>query len=193
MYRLQRIIVWIMRMHCCRGFGIQSPSDYAFVRYVVNEHYPYYSYSDLKSLLPDVGDRARKLYCLYFRIANFLQPDVIVGYSADEALKAYLHAGCKRVVIMNDSDESAYLHGRTALFVASLCDAGFEQMVSRTLDVASERSILVVEGIHRSNEAKARWRAIQADERAGVTFDLYYAGIVFFDRKRHKQSYKINF
>jgi hypothetical protein len=34
---------------------------------------------------------------------------------------------------------------------------------------------------------------VERDVRTGVTFDLYYCGIVFFDKKRHKMNYKVNF
>ena len=44
---MNRWLVWLSRIHHCRGFGIQSPTDYAFVRYVVNEHWPYYAYDQL--------------------------------------------------------------------------------------------------------------------------------------------------
>ena len=41
--------VWLRRIHRSGGFGIQSPKDYAFVRYVVNEHWPYYAYDTYES------------------------------------------------------------------------------------------------------------------------------------------------
>ena len=47
MNRLKAFIVWLGRIGHCRGFGIQSPADYWLVRYVINEHGPYYSYSKL--------------------------------------------------------------------------------------------------------------------------------------------------
>jgi hypothetical protein len=51
-------------------------------------------------------------------------------------------------------------------------------------------TVLIVEGIWRD---KQLWQAIVDDERARITFDLYYCGIVLFDRKRHKHHYIINF
>ena len=30
---LTRLFVWLSRLHHCRGFGIQSPTDYWLVRY----------------------------------------------------------------------------------------------------------------------------------------------------------------
>ena len=187
--------VWLMRIHCCRGFGIQSPSDYAFVRYVVNEHYPYYSYSDLKALMPHVDWKTRKLCCLYFRIANFLQPDVIFGSFCAQAYYGYLHAGCNKALIIGrmEMQTMSVDHIVKGLFVISVSDADFTSLLAKVIGVAGESSIMVVEDIYADKEAKARWREIKADERVGVTFDLYYAGIVFFDLKRYKQSYKINF
>jgi len=34
---------------------------------------------------------------------------------------------------------------------------------------------------------------VTQDKRTGVTFDLYYCGIVFFNKKRFKQNYIVNF
>lgn len=194
MYRLERIFVWIMRMHCCRGFGIQSPTDYSFVCNVVNEHYPYDSYSDLRKLFPDISWKVRKLCCLYFRISNFLQPDIVAGIFADKVYNAYLYAGCNKAVILDNSEFGA-IDSRDVkgLFIAPISDTAFPLFFAKVLETAGEQSILVVEGIHCSSEAKKHWRAIQSDERIGVTFDLYYAGIAFFDKKRYKQNYKINF
>ena len=60
-YYLERLWIWLTRLTRCRGFGIQSPSAYSFVRYVVNEHYPYYAYADLTNSHPQLGKRSRKL------------------------------------------------------------------------------------------------------------------------------------
>ena len=37
------------------------------------------------------------------------------------------------------------------------------------------------------------WKHLQEDERVKLTFDLYDIGLVFFDRKRIKQNYIVNF
>ena len=51
-------------------------------------------------------------------------------------------------------------------------------------------TVLIIADIRR---AKDLWREVVADERSVITFDLYYCGIVMFDKKRHKQNYIINF
>ena len=40
---------------------------------------------------------------------------------------------------------------------------------------------------------KALWKKWQADERVGITFDLYDVGLLFFDKTKIKQQYIINF
>ena len=38
-----------------------------------------------------------------------------------------------------------------------------------------------------------RWHDIEQDERVGTTYDLYYCGIVLFDKQRYGHHYKVNF
>jgi hypothetical protein len=51
-------------------------------------------------------------------------------------------------------------------------------------------SVVIIEGIRKD---KVFWQEVTGDERTGVTFDLYYCGIVMFDKKRHKKNYIITF
>ena len=89
--RLKAAVVWLRRIGHCRGFGIQSPSDYWLVRYVINEHWPYYQYETLGH---DDDWLTRKLGRLCFRIANWRQPAVIES----SAYRDYLQAGCRKAV-----------------------------------------------------------------------------------------------
>ena len=60
MYWVKRWLIWIYRWRHCRGFGVQSPTDYSFIRYVINEHYPYYAYKDLAEKFPHLNHLLRK-------------------------------------------------------------------------------------------------------------------------------------
>lgn len=172
MYWLKHPLVWLSRISHSRGFGIQSPSDYWFVRYVINEHWPYYQYQVLGQ---DDDWLRKKLGRLYFRLANWRQPEVVVSRD----YQAYFKAGCHRSVISDDAD-------RADLLLMSLTTDPVEILYNKV----NERSVLIIEGIQQE---KARWREIVADERTGVTFDLYYCGIVLFDKTRYKKHYIINF
>lgn len=187
MLRLGDLLIWMRRIGHCRGFGVQSPTDYRFVRYVVNEHYPYYAYEELERALPDIDRRRRKLCRLYFRIANYLQPKTVVDYQpTDTAYSTYINAGCRKAEISTNLDDA----DKISLLRMDV-DAG--KTIDGAIGKMSERSVLLLEGIHRNREARNQWKRLKSDERVGVTFDLYYVGIAFLDRKRYKQNYIVNF
>lgn len=186
-WRFGAFAVWLSRIAYCRGFGVQSPSDYRFVRYVVNEHWPYYAYGDLERELPDVDSRTRKLCRLYFRIANYSQPRLVVDFHPrSEAYSAYIHRGCNKAVIESELPTD----GDVGLLRIDADDEGYA--VFRKADLA-KHSIMVVEGIKRNRQARRIWRQVRDDERVGVTFDLYNVGVAFFDKRRYKQNYIVNF
>ena len=139
MNRLKRWLVWLSRIHCCRGFGIQSPTDYAFVRYVVNEHWPYYAYDTMhvNSWLE------RKLGKLYLRLANWRQPTSMLP----DAYTPWWQAGCHRMRIVSE------------LLQVELARVDVEDVVSLELllPLCDERSVIVVEGIWRNSQL---WHSI---------------------------------
>lgn len=175
MQRLRHIFVWLSRIGHCRGFGIQSPTDYGFVRYVINEHWPYYQYDEIGR---NDNWLTRKLGLLYFRLANWRQPKIIL--SGDYL--NYLRAGCHHAVM----DEDA---GHADLVLMKL-EGDYRSRLSYIYNKVDACSILILEGIWKD---RMFWQEVVDDERTGVTFDLYYCGIVMFDVKRFKQNYIINF
>lgn len=88
---------WLCRCKYCRGFGVQSPSAYSFIRYVINEHYPYYAYSELEERYEMPGRLQHKLGRLLFRLANYWQPEKC--YSIESLYFPYINAGCHKSVI----------------------------------------------------------------------------------------------
>lgn len=182
------------RAKYCRGFGIQSPWAYRFVRYVVNEHYPYYVYDDLRPLFPHLSKRERRVCELYLRIANHQQAGeaVLVG-DVSEAKRAYLHAGCLRMAFSSMGKGACSLTENSFSLAVVAHGQDMEQQVLSLINRATDASLLIVEGIHRNGETRRSWARILQDKRVRVSFDLYYCGLLFFDKKKYKQHYKINF
>lgn len=177
MQRLKHIFVWLSRITHCRGFGIQSPTDYWLVRYVINEHWSYYHYAEVGR--EDCWLR-QKMGRLYLRLANWRQPTVVVSDDYSE----YFKAGCHKAELV----ESVSFVGSTLELVRLV--ANDELDMTSIYNKVDERTVLVVEEIRRYPKL---WKTIVDDDRTGVTFDLYYCGIVLFDKKRTKQHYIINF
>ena len=173
MNNLLRLLVWVSRISHCRGFGIQSPTDYRFVRDVVNERWPYYAY---ESLGAGTSWLVRKQGRLCLRLANALQPRCVVERVG---MGPYVKAGCRQAAL---TDELT----RFDLAVLAVDDAYIEAALS----LAPSHSVLMVSDAWRNRQ---RWRQLADDARTGVTFDLYYCGIIFFDSQRTKINYIINF
>lgn len=184
--RLCRYLVWLSRLHRCRGFGVQSPSDYSFVRYVVNEHWPYYAYEDMRSKYPTASWLERKMGELLLRVANFRQPSSTINLVAPiDFYDDYLKAGCKRQAIHHSLEACEDLD-----LVFMPCDS---LNIQSAMEKADDSSIVVVNGIHKDRKSWSCWKAMKNDNRVTVSFDLYYCGILMFDKKRYKTHYTINF
>ena len=171
---LQRWLVWLSRIHQCQGFGIQSPTDFDFVRTVVNEHSPYYAYDQI-----DTSDWLhRHLGQLYLRMANWRQPDTI--FTSD--YQPWFHAGCLSARILSDFDHQPLQLARIQIEQ--------HQQLPQLYAHCNQQSVVIIEGIWHDWSA---WHAIEHDAHTGTTFDLYYCGIVWFDTQRYKHNYRINF
>jgi hypothetical protein len=178
---LPRFLVWLSRIHKCQGFGIQSPTDFDFVRSVVNEHDAYYAYDEII----EENWLQRKLGELYLRIANWRQPATI--FTND--YQSWFQAGCRSARIETDLSPLSSHPSPLQIDLARIeieQHAQLEQLYAH----CNQQSVVIVEGIWRDWQT---WHAIEHDARTGTTFDLYYCGIVLFDTQRYKHNYRINF
>lgn len=190
-YRVKWIWNWIHRMGYSRGFGVQSPSAYSFIRYVLTEHYPYYAYDELKMRFKSFDHATKKKGRLYFRLANYAQASHWFDYhSAEQPYAAYVHEGCRKTVFQA-------IDGKTipnAFRIARLSMTEDYQAVYEVLcKVATDDSILILEGINDNKNTKAFWKRVQESQKATRTYDLFLCGIIVFDTSKHKHHYIVNF
>ena len=186
---VRRPWVWLLRVRHRKGYGVHSPSAYAFLRGVVYESSTYYAYAELDRLHP-WWQRWLHLYpvrCrrLLFRLANFVHPGTILILGERPIEEAYMRAAVPLATIVHDAPPA---HGEL-WFVAreSL------SVLPTPLPPMTEDGMLIVEGIHADAAALDRWRAIQQDPQTVITYDLYTYGLVFFDSTKHPQHYIVNF
>lgn len=190
-YRVKWVWNWIHRMGYSRGFGVQSPSAYSFIRYVLTEHYPYYAYDELKMRFKSFDHATKKKGRLYFRLANYAQASHWFDYhSAEQPYAAYVHEGCRKTVFQA-------IDGKTipnTFRIARLSMTEDYQAVYEALcKVATDDSILILEGINDDKDTKAFWKRVQESQKATRTYDLFLCGIIVFDTSKHKHHYIVNF
>ena len=193
-YKVQRYLHWLRRIKYCRGFGVQSPSAYRFIRYVINEHYPYYAYDELRKELPRLDSLTRKRMELYFRISNYRQASLWLDYSRrDDTIATYVGRGCNATRVRNIADSQQPV-SRDKIEVLRICPrAGCESVLAAALKQADDRTLFVIEDIGYNDTARRLWQTLLESDITSVSYDLYYLGIAFFDRNRYKNNYIVNF
>lgn len=201
LWRIRRVAVWLSRVHLCRGFGIQSPWAYSFVRYVINEHYPYYGYGDVERDRADLHPLRVMLGRLCLRIANYTRAaHAVCCGCAGDALSMYLRAGSNRVEITDiggaaaDDEVSRALSGvETVDMLWMRPGCGGSRLLKECTRRAREDSVFVIEGIKSDAAARRLWREEVARLEGVITFDLYYCGVVCFKSRLISRSYVVNF
>ena len=198
---IKRFVVWLRRLRYSRGFGVQSPWAYRFIRYVVNEHYPYYKYEQLAEQVYGIDKITRKLCKFYFRLANYQQAHTFVDcYPTSSCYKIYVDAGCQkanyhRIIEATSEAELIRLFSNIGDYsmVRVPLVANYRMVVDKALDHLPSSSVLIIENIKRDKEAQRYWPELISDSRTGVSFDLYYCGVLFLKNDMVKQSYIVNF
>jgi len=168
--------IWIIRIAQSRGYGVQSPSDYSLLRTVIREHGDYYSY---KRICKDQSSQRCRLGKLYFRLANWLQPHEIVTND----YQSFFQAGCKNAVVSD-------VPSGTISLMRLVVSGDYRDKMTAVYKHVDEDSVLIVEDIWADF---GFWREVVDSPLTSVCFDLYFCGVVFFDKKRYKKLYKVNF
>lgn len=190
-YRVKWIWNWIHRMGYSRGFGVQSPSAYSFIRYVLTEHYPYYAYDELKMRFKSFDHATKKKGRLYFRLANYAQASHWFDYHlAEQPYAVYVHEGCRKTgfqAIDSKTIPNAFRIARLSM------TEDYQAVYEALCKVATDDSILILEGINANKDTKAFWKRVQESQKATRTYDLFLCGIIVFDTSKHKHHYIVNF
>lgn len=191
---ITRIAVWIARMPHSRGFGVQSPSAYRFIRYVVSEHYPYYAYAGMRRKHPRMQWHERKMGELYLRLANFCQAPTLVSFgTAGTLLRQYIHHGCHATQVAEHTGGSTADSGEAWRFIRVGDTGDADGTFGEILAHADSDTVLIIEDIKRDTAARRLWQLCTESKAVSVSYDLYYCGIAFFDTRRYKQNHIVNF
>ena len=94
---IEGMFVFLKRLRHCAGFGVQSPTDYAFVREVIYERWPYAQYAELEAKFYGTSSFLLKLSQLLLRVSNYAQASRIgiIG-PLPPVMEAHLKAGCRK-------------------------------------------------------------------------------------------------
>ena len=156
--------VFLKRIRHCAGFGVQSPTDYAFVREVIYERWPYALYTELEARFHGTDSFLLKLSQLLLRVSNYAQASQIgVIGNLPPVMEAHLKAGCKKSEIVSIINYQLSIIN---------CPSPYPLVIA--------------------TELNEQWQAYISQEHI-ISYDLYYLGIAFYDEKRYSEGHVINF
>lgn len=183
---------------------MQSPWAYSFVRYVINEHCPYYGYDRLRKEFPDATACMRKTGFFYLRLANFSQPLRVVSlHSRGDACEKFRRecflAGCKRTEyeLADEREKVAASVARRsedgAITVCCGASAASADFVSTLAGQLRKGDFILIEDIGGSKASRRAWKELRDTLTGVLMFDLFYCGVIYVDPDRYKQHFRINF
>ena len=190
-YYIQSLYRWFLRCKYSRGFGIQSPSAYSFVCDVVNCHTRYDEYVSLNEEMRNHSLSFRKQGRLLFRLTRYWQPFYVVMGDYDYA--SYINEGYPDALIRMVDDYYFDEETQRSLVILDIDWLRDESIREEMLGNVTDQVLLVLFNIHSSSSNRQLWHTIFEDNRCGVSYDLYTCGIIFFDKSKYKQHFKINF
>ena len=206
MFFLCRLWIWCKRFRHRCGYGVHSPSDFFLITSIIYERYPYYAYRTLKkrgfsNYLPHYRCKVNRLL---FRLVNYFRPKSLIEVGiVNGASISYMRAACHTMdsVTLKGRDRDKTLQQLAekleelqyidCLHIAHT--SFYQEVFEQSLPYIHPDSWFIIGGIYESKEKREWWKKVVADERVGITFDLYDIGLVFFDKKRYKQHYIVNF
>lgn len=197
---IRRRWIWIKRFRHRRGYGVHSPFAFDFLTNVVYERGEYYAYRELRErcFTPAYWWNGHVVKCrkFMFRLANYVHPSVVQVYGNMEGgSESYLRAGCVSALFRREDapgKRDAVSERGDELFCVGT-GMPFETWTAFADDVPTEKSVVLLCGIHGSAEALRHWEQVKLHPRVSVSFDLYDYGILFFDSSKQKQHYIVNF
>ncbi len=149
--------------------------------------------------LPPERMESGRLRRLIYNMVCRTKPEsiVVAGSTTDYTLLYIEHAQPDGHIVFIGSGKELHLQTTDGVGFAYINAADDTAFVRSAFDIiarhATPQTALLVNGINVCGEMKRLWREMVCDERSGITFDLYEAGIVLFDKKITKQDYIVNF
>lgn len=203
---LKRPFIWLYRFRHRCGYGVHSPFAFNLITHVIYETAPYYKYKELAAAQKELAAQkgrtwnyeSVKVKRLLFRLVNYAQPGTIIDAGIPAASSLYLKAGKEGTDYTSASELSElFLESGTSVDFLYLHDYRRPEFMEEVLRICIGRtaktSVFVIEGIHYTSQMRSVWKRARRHEKAGITFDLYDLGIIFFDKARIKQDYIVNF
>ena len=185
---LKERIKHAVRFRHKRGFGVHSPFMFNLILNVIRDKEKQFTYPEMLEQADVLTQRERKVFRLLSRLIRYLNVKKIefLGYNSD-LLAEYLSLVYQDAVIQSNLPDQ--LKQADFVYIGRGADktGTGEGMLSCLFN--NERKCVVIADIYRSPWHRRIWR--QYCEKATVSIDMMWYGIVLFDDKIQKGKYNL--
>lgn len=193
----------INRLRHNRGYGVQSPAAFFFVMHVLRETLPYYANSLINKVAGRNSRYSSKHCRRLFRIANQINPDNIILLTDNKEIVYSIHKAINSVPIhIISPNNTPHIQKECDDILSKTKEVGllyigesleYDDILQKALTHINKNSVIIVEGIRQSKEAKKKWNETIAKSQIIISMDLYNYGILFFNSQYRKQHYTFLF
>ena len=160
---------------------------------IIYDDNAYYAYRTIEQRRQDVS---AKLGRLLFRLVNHLSHEqgapLTIVEIGERSAGAYLTAPAKRNKVFSYDALPSKLPKQIDLaYVAAMSAEEMTETVQHLLPALKQHGLIVVDGIHASEEAEHAWQAVQAMRQVTSTLDLYDVGIVLVNKHYLRKDYRL--
>lgn len=192
-----------------------------FVIYEKLPFYAYQSLHNLRKEVKQLPHYREKVDKLLLRLVNHYRPSLLLEVGTGSGLQTrYMAAGNTQMEVLTVTDACVdkvrslladcprIAYGETAfeemkakwknlntseVMVHIAHTPYYKETFEQFLPLVGEHTCFVIGSPYADEAKKKWWKEVIADQRTGVTFDLYDIGLVFFDKKRVKEHRVVNF
>lgn len=171
-----------------RGFGVHSPFMFNLILNVIRDKENQFTYPEALEKADLLSRRERKVFRLQSRLIRYLQVKHIVCFGNKAGLLSkYLSMVYPEATIT--ANQTAELSQAVFIYIGRLASLHLQQNIDWGNIVENTPRYIVIADIWKDDFNACLWR--QLKEKATVSVDMMWYGLLLFDDKIQKGKYNL--
>lgn len=185
---LKERIKHAVRFRHKRGYGVHSPFMFNLILNVIRDKEKQFTYPEALEKANLLNQRERKVFRLLSRLIRYLkvQQVVCIGKNAD-LLADYLSIVYREANICSDIPES--LKDTDFIYIGRKASEAMKEYFDFSEFLSGYPKYVVIADIYKDAHNVRLWR--QLSEKATVSVDMLWYGLLFFDEKIQPGRYNL--
>lgn len=183
---LKERIKHAVRFRHKRGFGVHSPFMFRLILDVIRDKGKKYRYPEEAECRKGIRGRDRKFYRLMVRLADFLQAKCVLYLGAETGTMCpYL----RELPATVEANAPEYMREADFICIGREARTVLQGIAVDFIPVADARKCIILTDIYKKGFNARLW--LQWRNKATVSVDMMWYGILLFDKKLQRGRYNL--